>query len=208
MKEHKVHITRLLENVCRQDDQKSFEELFKLLYQRLINFCMHYVKEKESAEEIVLDIFTKMWLKRKDLMTIRNIETYLFVAVKNQSLNHIKQFSHFQVVYLAENGIHQLSNGENPATKLEQKELFAQMDLAIKSLPPQCRTIFHLVKEQKLKYKEVSKILNLSPRTVETQLVRAMKKLDAIIFPHLTSYRKRSIKNGNKILSIIKSIFF
>jgi RNA polymerase sigma-70 factor (ECF subfamily) len=111
-------------------------------------------------------------------------------------------------VYLAENGIHQLSNGENPATKLEQKELFAQMDLAIKSLPPQCRTIFHLVKEQKLKYKEVSKILNLSPRTVETQLVRAMKKLDAIIFPHLTSYRKRSIKNGNKILSIIKSIFF
>lgn len=189
------------------DDQKSFEELFKLLYQRLLFFCIHYVKEKESAEEIVLDIFSKMWQKRKDLLAIRNVETYLFVAVKNHSLNHIKQFSRFQVVYLEESGMSHLSNGDNPEHELVQKELFAKMELAIKALPPQCRTIFHLIKEQKLKYKQVAKILNLSPRTVETQLVRALKKLDATISPHLSSNPKRT-KSDNKVLTIIKSILF
>lgn len=168
---------------------------------------MHYVKQKEPAEEIVLDIFTKLWLKRKDLLPIRNVETYLFIAVRNQSLNHIKQYAGFQVVYLEEGVIYSLSEADNPVKQLEQKELIAKMNLAVKSLPPQCRTIFHLIKEEKLKYREVAKILNLSPRTVETQLVRAIKKLDAAIYPYLTFHRKSSAKT-NKVVSIIKSIFF
>ncbi len=79
------------------------------------------------------------------------------------------------------------------------------MNQAVDSLPRQCKIIFNLIKEEGLKYKEVAEILNLSSRTVETQLVRAMKKLDKILAPYLSSSQKHS-QSKVKILPVIKSI--
>jgi len=207
LKEGKTHITQLLQNICQSEDQKSFEELFKLFYERLLNFCLHYIKSKESAEEIVSDVFVKLWVKRKDLSHIQNLETYLFIAVKNHSLNHIKQFSNYRIAYLEDAGIHKLINTRDPQKELERKELIFKMDQAVNSLPPQCKIIFNLIKEEGLKYKEVAEILNISSRTVETQLVRAIKKLDKILAPYLDSYQTRS-KSKIEILPVIKSILF
>jgi RNA polymerase sigma-70 factor (ECF subfamily) len=85
LKESKTHIARLLENICLKDDQKSFEEVFKLFYERLLNFCIRYIKDRESSEEIVSDVLFRIWLKRSELSHVQNLETYLFIAVKNQS---------------------------------------------------------------------------------------------------------------------------
>jgi RNA polymerase sigma-70 factor (ECF subfamily) len=206
LKEEKIHIATLLKNVFQNEDQHSFEKLFKIFYQRLLNFCMYYIKHKESAEEIVSDIFVNLWMKRKELGHIRNLETYLFISVKNHSLNHIKQFSNYRVTYLEDGGIHALVNTSDPEKELEMRELIFKMDEAINSLPPQCKIIFNLIKEEGLKYKEVAEILSLSPRTVETQLVRAMKKLDKILTPYLSS--QRHSKDKIKVLPLMKSILF
>lgn len=208
MKEDKTHIATLLKNVFEEEDQHSFEKLFKIFYQRLLNFCMYYIKHKESAEEIVSDIFVNLWIKRKELGHIRNLETYLFIAVKNHSLNHIKQFSNYRVTYLEDDGIHALVNTNDPEKELEMRELTFKMNEAVNSLPPQCKIIFNLIKEEGLKYKQVAEILNLSPRTVETQLVRAMKKLDKIITPYLSSSHRTPSKAKAKVLPLIKSILF
>lgn len=207
MTEAKSHIAQLLENICVDDDRKSFEELFRLMYERLLNFCINYVKDKESAEEIISDIFLNIWMKRKNLFHVQNLETYLFIAVKNRSLNHLKRFSNYRVVYLEDLGSHELINANDPEKELEKKEIFFKMDQAIDSLPQQCKIIFKLIKEEGLKYKEVAEILGLSPRTVETQLVRAVKKLDAVIMPYLNSGRKNP-KNKLKVFPLIKSIVF
>ena len=207
MTEPKSHIAQLLESICVDDDRRSFDHLFKLMYERMLNFCVNYVKDKESAEEIVSDVFLKIWMKRKDICHVQNLETYLFIAVKNHSLNHLKRFSNSRVVYLEDMGSYEIINANNPEKELEEKEIFFKMDQAIESLPQQCKIIFKLVKEEGLKYKEVAEILGLSPRTVETQLVRAVKKLDAIITPYLTSARKNP-KNRLKIFPLIKSILF
>ena len=206
VKEEKIYIATLLKNVFHDEDQHSFEKLFKIFYQRLLNFCMYYIKHKESAEEIVSDIFVNLWMKRKELNHIRNLETYLFISVKNHSLNHIKQFSNYRVTYLEDGGVHVLVNTSDPEKELEMRELIFKMDEAINSLPPQCKIIFNLIKEEGLKYKEVAEILSLSPRTVETQLVRAMKKLDKILTPYLSS--QRHPKDTIKVVSLIKSILF
>ena len=203
----KIHITQLLKNICQSDDQKSFEEFYKLFYERLLNFCMHYIKHKESAEELVSDVFVQLWMKRKDLSHIQNMETYLFIAVKNRSLNHLRQFSKYRVIYLEDTGIYQLVNTHNPEKELEKKEFLFKMDEVVNSLPFQCKIIFNLIKEEGLKYKEVAEILNLSPRTVETQLVRAMKKLDKVISSYLGSCPKHP-KTKVKILPVIRSILF
>lgn len=208
LKEERIHIAQLLRNIFQDEDQQSFEKLFKIFYQRLLNFCMHYIKHKESAEEIVSDVFVNLWIKRKNLSHIRNLETYLFISVKNHSLNHIKQFSSYRLTYLEDVGNHEFINTHDPEKELEKRELIFKMDQAINSLPPQCKVVFNLIKEEGLKYKEVAEILNLSPRTVETQLVRAMKKLDTILMPYLNFSHQRHPKTGIKIVPVIKSILF
>lgn len=207
MKESETHIAELLKSICEGDDQKSFKEISKLFYERLLNFCIHYIKDREAAEEIVSNVFLKLWEKRKDLSSIQNPETYFFIAVKNQSLNHLKQFSKYRVVYLEETGFQELLNTDDPGKELERRELIFKMNQAIETLPGQCKIIFSLVKEEGLKYKEVAQILDISPRTVETQLVRAMQKLDRILTPFIGSH-KALPKSRTKAITVIKSILF
>jgi len=207
LKESKIHIAQLLENVCLRDDQKSFEKLFEMFYERLLNFCIHYIKDRESAEEIVSDVFFRIWVKRTELSHVQNPETYLFIAVKNQSLNHIKHFSNYRVVYLEESGVHQFLNTHDPEKELERRELLFKMSQAIETLSQQCKVVFSLIKEEGLKYKEVAEILDISPRTVETQLVRAMQKLDKILSPYVHSDKGRT-GSKTKVINVIKSFIF
>ena len=207
LEKNKTHIAKILENICQKDDQKSFEELFKLFHERLLGFCIHYIKDREAAEEIVSNVFLRIWIKRKELSHVQNLETYLFIAVKNQSINYTKQFSNYRIVYLEETGSHQLLNTNDPGKELEKRELIFKMNEAIETLPKQCKIIFTLIKEDGLKYKEVAQILDISPRTVETQLVRALQKLDKIISPYIHT-QKTSPKSKTKSIQVIKSILF
>jgi RNA polymerase sigma-70 factor (ECF subfamily) len=144
-------------------------------------------------------------MKRKE-WKIDNLGTYLFIAVKNMSLNHIKQYSNYRLVYMEDAGVHEIVNSHDPGKELERRELIFKMNQAIETLPLQCKIIFKLVKEEGLKYKQVAEILDISPRTVETQLVRAIKKLDAILLPYLDS-NKVSKRNKNKPFKAIKTLF-
>jgi RNA polymerase sigma-70 factor (ECF subfamily) len=146
---------------------------------------MMYVHQKEVAEEIVSDVFVKCWVSRKHLVDVRNIDTYLFVAVKNQSLNHLKKYSHIHLVQVEDTNELRLVKTFNPQEALEKKELLFKMERSIEELPQQCRIIFRLIKEEGIKYKEVAEILNISPRTVQTQLFRAMKKLSGVMSDYL-----------------------
>ena len=201
MQKNKEHIARLLERICAADDEKAFEEIFQVFYERLLNFCIVYVKDKAYAEEIVSNVLLKLWMKRKE-SEIRNLETYLFISVKNSSLNHLKQYSNLRLVYLEDSGVHDIVNPHDPGKELERRELIFKMNEAIETLPLQCKIIFKLVKEEGLKYKQVAEILEISPRTVETQLVRAMKKLDHILTPYIDSKRSQTKTKNSAFKSL------
>jgi RNA polymerase sigma-70 factor (ECF subfamily) len=184
LKERKIDILHLWERITVHDDDKAFESFFYLMNMPLIKFCMMYIHQKEWAEEIVSDVFAKCWINRKKLTDIRDPDTYLFVAIKNQSLNHLKKYSHLHLVQIEDTSEIKLTRIYNPQEQLEKKELLFKMDQAIEALPQQCRIIFRLIKEDGLSYKEVARILDISPRTVQTQLFRAMKKLSAVLSEH------------------------
>jgi len=186
LRDRKVDTLKLWKLICNNDDENAFELFFHILNNSLIKFCVLYVHQREIAEEIVSDVFVKCWLNRKNLIEIQNPETYLFVAVKNQSLNHIKKYSTIHLVQIEETNSVEFVNTYNPQKEIENKELIFRMDQAIAGLPQQCRIVFRLIKEDGMKYKEVAEILNISPRTVQTQLFRAIKKLSVI----LTQYNK------------------
>lgn len=178
------------------DDDKAFESLFYSLNTPLIKFSMMYIHQKEVAEEIVSDVFVKCWVNRKSLCEVRNIDTYLFVAVKNQSLNHLKKYSHIHLVQVEDTNELRFVKPFTPQEALEKKELLFKMEQSIEELPQQCRIIFRLIKEEGIKYKEVAEILNISPRTVQTQLFRAMKKLSIVLSDYLNPIPTTSNQPG------------
>jgi RNA polymerase sigma-70 factor (ECF subfamily) len=204
----------LWKKMCLEDDLKAFEVLFHLLNTRLIKFCIFYIRQKEAAEEIVSDVFVKCWENRNNLSLIDNPETYLFVAVKNQSFNYLKKFSNIHLVQIEESDELEFVNTFDPENELERKELHFLMEQAIASLPQQACIIFRLIKEDGMKYKEVAEILNISPRTVQTQLFRAMKKL-SLLLSHHHQFSKLSPKPsgalpvlGLTLIFIFGNIFF
>lgn len=182
---------KTLQNDIAHGDQQAFTSLFRLLYPGLSNFALQYVHSKEIAEEITNDVFIKLWNRREYLTEIDNLSTYLFVSVKNHALNHLKKYSHLHVAVENADGESSLVNRNDPEQQLEWKEISFRLSQAIDSLPDQCRTVFKLIKEDGFRYKEVAEILGISPRTVETQLFRAIKKLQSLVKP-------MAVKSGKK----------
>lgn len=199
------NIQELWSKVVDQNSPKAFELLFYALNPRLVKFCAFYVHQKEVAEEIVSDVFVKVWTQRSGLSHVKKAETYLFIAVKNQALNYVKRFSSVHLVAIDEHSM-QLVDTWQPDKEMENRELMFKLDQAIESLPQQCRIIFRLIKDEGMKYREVAEILGISQRTVQTQLFRAMKKLNLVMEPYLNSESKLSSLNVS--LAVIVSFFF
>jgi RNA polymerase sigma-70 factor (family 1) len=170
-------ITELQTRIARNEDHLAYKELFTSLYNPLFHFAFSFVKTKQPAEEIVSDVFIKIWEKRRVLDKIKNLKVYLYIATRNTSLNYLEKqkkiitddidkFSdQFKSVYF------------NPEQLMITADMVALIHHAIESLPSRCKTIFKLVKEDDLKYKEVADILNISERTVENQLAIALRKI-------------------------------
>ncbi len=184
-------------------NQQAFASLFRLFYSRLHSFSMQYVHVKEVAEEITNDVFIKLWNRREEITTINNLSTYLFVAVKNYSLNYLKQYSHLHIAVEDTDGAAALINRNDPEQELEWKEISFQLNQAIDNLPDQCRAIFKLIKEDGFRYKEVAEILGISPRTVETQLFRALKKLQSIAALYVQNPGRKQRKLPPSLLSLL-----
>lgn len=211
---NKPDTSGLWKQICFNDDLKAFELLFHTLNNKLIKFCILYIHQKEAAEEIVSDLFVKCWENRKSLTEIINPETYLFVAVKNQSLNYLKKYSNIHLVQIESSDKVEFINTYDPEKELERKELHFLLDQAISTLPQQACIVFKLIKEDGMRYKEVAEIMNISPRTVQTQLFRAIKKLSIILADHQLSSRSINSPSassplmGFTLLFLMIKIFF
>jgi RNA polymerase sigma-70 factor (family 1) len=201
-------IVRNLQQRLETGEQRAFEELYRLFFPRLFKFAMMHVHRKELSEEIVNDVMVKIWNRREHVMEIENFETYLFVAVRNLSLNYLSKFSHVHVTASEATGLSELINLNTPGKDLEWKEIAHKLSIAIDQMPAQCKTVFKLIKEDGFRYKQVAEILGISSRTVETQLFRAIKKLSAVVNEYVDKPPVRKPAAGkDKLISIIV-IFF
>lgn len=201
MKAAKPDLIVLWNKICLESDINAFEQLYRFLYSRLIRFSVYYVGDKQAAEDLVTEVFVKCWENRTSGTSILNPESYLFIAVKNQSLKYLKKNSSVTFIDLVDVDEDVSVTAQTPQYILERKELHKQLNLAIESLAPQAREVFRLIKEGGMKYKEVAEMLNISPRTVQTQLFRAIAKLRLILKPlgEMDSGENRS----RKIISLL-----
>ena len=173
-----TEIDCLVDKIIHEDDQGAYKELFKLYYQRLFQFAYGITRSKESAEEIVSDVFLKIWMKRKSLGDIRNKHLYLYVSTKNQSINYLIKNKKGNTFSLDECLVEFQSIYFDPEQLLITAEILRRIQASINQLTKQCRLIFKLVKEDGLRYKEVAELLDLSVKTVENQMAVALRKLE------------------------------
>ncbi|MGN6494297.1 MAG: RNA polymerase sigma-70 factor [Agriterribacter sp.] len=171
----------LQKRVALFDDQLAFQQLFRIYYTGLFQFSASMVKVKEIAEEIVEDVFVKVWDNRRDLEKIDNLRIYLYVAVKNQSLNFINRQGSKTLVELNDLDVVCRELVPSPEDLMVASEMLQAVNKAIHELPPKCRIVYKLVKEDGLQYKEVAEILSISPRTVENHIALAIKKIAAAL---------------------------
>lgn len=163
--------------IARSDDQTAYKELFTSLYSSLLLFAKSIVKTKEAAEEIVSDVFIRIWERRRELEKIENLKVYLYVSTRNTALNYLNLHKRDITNPLDEFHTEFTSIYFDPEQLLITADMLALIKRAIDQLPPKCRIIFKLVKEDGLRYREVAEILGISVKTVENQLAIALQKI-------------------------------
>ncbi len=169
--------------IALSEDMKAYKELYLLMFDSLFHFSYSFVKSKQVAEELVSDVFIKLWQIRTQLNTVDSLKLYLFGITKNFSLSYLARASknlsiQLDEINLDEINIESVIEFKNPEDLCISKETIKDVMQAIQNLPPQCQIIFSLVKVEGLKYKEVAKLLNISVFTVRNQVAIATKKIE------------------------------
>lgn len=170
-------LTLLVRKIALEDDGEAYKELFLSYYTRLSRFAYSICGNKESSEEIVSDVFMKIWSNRKSLLAIQNFHLYLYIATRNHSLNYLKKANRQIFFSLDEAVVEMESLYVNPEKLMLTAEMLKRIEAAVNGLPNRCRLIFRLVREDGLQYKEVAELLHLSVKTVENQMTIALSKI-------------------------------
>lgn len=157
-------------------DESAFEKLFTIFYKSLCSYAFGMIKDRDQAEEIVQDILFKIWQSRSDLKLDLTIRAYLYRSVYNRCLNyfrHEKVKQEYQSYNIALNQ----NSYESASSRLTYNELSAKINEGIDTLPPACRKVFRLSRMEGLSYKEIAGILEISVKTVENQMGKALKMM-------------------------------
>ena len=173
-------IQQLLHQIALTADQQAFRQLFRHFAPPLSQFARSFIKDREAAEEIVEDVFVAIWRKREQLTEIAGIRVYLYVTTRNLCINYLNR-SKRVFTDLDQLDVTCASLVPTPEDVMLAAEMNRAINAAVQELPPKCRIIYKLVKEDGLKYKEVAEILGISDRTVETHIGTALKKIAAAI---------------------------
>ena len=177
-----LHTIRELQyRIGMYEDLKAYETLYNAMFDPLHRLSFSIVKSNEAAEEIVSDVFIKLWMMRARLSEIDNLKVYLFTIAKNFSINFVYRNYKNISARIDEIDIEPVISFGNPEEIFISAETVEKIKAAIRQLPPQCRLIFQLVKEEEMAYKEVAGILDLSVLTVRNQLVIALKKIATLL---------------------------
>lgn len=157
-------------------DKSTFEQLFRTLFPSLMHFARKYVSDSDTATEITHDVFFNLWEKREKIDTSTSLKSYLYTSVYNRCMNYIrdqKKFNRDEQVF------DRLEQEEHITLHdhLEVQELEAKILESMNSLPSRCREIFILNRFEGNKYAEIAEKMNISVKTVETQMSKALRIL-------------------------------
>ena len=162
-------VRKLLRQMKEQDSQTAFRDFYDMTYDRLFRIAYYYVKQEEWSQEIVLDVFLRLWKQRDTLLDVRNIEDYCFILVKNASLNYLEKESKYTTVH------------SSCLPEPQEQSCSPLYVKALDRLPERCREVFIRIREEHQSYAQVAEELGISTKTVDAQLQKAVSRLKEMI---------------------------
>jgi RNA polymerase sigma-70 factor (family 1) len=158
-------------------DEAAFTQIFHLYNRRIFPFVLRMIKSDFLAEEIVQDVFTKLWTKRSYLAEVNSPQSYIFTMATNRTLDQLKKISNES--RLIKELVIAMQNLRNNETEewLDAKESAHLINDAVDNLPPQRKIIYKLSRNEGKSYKEIAEQLNISPSTVKNQLIEAVRSI-------------------------------
>ncbi|TLV03770.1 RNA polymerase sigma-70 factor [Dyadobacter luticola] len=171
--------------VLSRDRESEFEKVFKTHFKGLHAYACTILRDDIMAEEMVQNVFCRLWEKTDHIEIRESVSGYLYRSVYHESLNYIK---HLKVRDAYQNyAVHQMEHSNNTSHNLELSELEDRLDIALKELPEKCRTIFQMSRFEELKYQEIADRLQLPVKTVENQMGKALRLLRLKLVDFLTA---------------------
>jgi len=158
------------------ENEAVFEQLFKKHFRELHAYSFSLLKDWDVAEEIVQSLFLKLWEKNEWSHIQTSIKSYLYKSVYHESLNYIRR-QKVQLKYQTSTAYAMKNDTDDAAGKLKMSELEHHLNNALGKLPEKCRAIFQLSRFQELKYQEIANQLDISIKTVETHMGKALRIL-------------------------------
>jgi RNA polymerase sigma-70 factor, ECF subfamily len=169
----------------KSGNEKIFQEIFNAYYEPLCRFSLNRIESKEDAEEIVQDVFVKLWIKREELMIQQSLKSYLYRMVQNRIIN---QSDHHKIRKIHQQYV--LSNqpeyfaSENDFHEEELNSLAAR---AVASMPEKRRQVYELSRKKGLKYSEIAEKMGISIKTVEVHLSKALDHMRVYLKDYLVA---------------------
>lgn len=161
-------------------DKQIFEEVYRDYYIPLCYYCLRYVETLEDSEEIVQDLFVKIWEKRTEIEINTSLKAYLYRSVQNYALNFLSK-KKSQNRYLMIHSRQISDDFGNERNELLEEELRVLLKRAILQLPEKRRRIFELSRFEGMKYSRIAEKLSISVKTVESQMTKALKYLRIVL---------------------------
>lgn len=177
--------TEPLAELLAKRDETAFEQVFKTHFKSLHAYAFTILKDEMAAEEMVQQVFFKLWERTATLSISGSVAAYLYRAVHNESLNYIK-YQKVRADHRLQVAYSMRAQAESASGKVLTTEMEKKLRDALNELPEQCRTIFQLSRFEELKYREIADQLDISVKTVENQMGKALKLLRAKLIDFLT----------------------
>jgi RNA polymerase sigma-70 factor (ECF subfamily) len=168
-------------NMVEMLDQDSFEKLFRSFFPPLMVFAKKILVDEDDAREVVQQVFISVWEKRQEIDLSTSLKTYLFTSVHNRSLNVIRDRKKFSSADVPD-----LTGEWDVSSVIESMELEERIMEVVSSLPEKCREVFKLNRFDGLKYSEIAEHLNISVKTVENQMSKALRILREKLSKYMT----------------------
>ena len=173
-------------DLIRKGDQSAFRELFDRFYQLLLAVAINLLGDLNQAKDVVQEVFINIWNKRESINIHSAVEPFLKRSVINRSLNRIKARKHT----VPEDTLASTPYQDRGHQKLEAQDLENIIQSALNSLPERCRTIFILKRIEGMTLKEIAQQLDISTKTVENQITKALKVLKEAVQPYLENEKE------------------
>jgi RNA polymerase sigma-70 factor, ECF subfamily len=175
---------RALLDSLRAGHEDAFDTIFRTHYPPLVRFAESILGDRPSAEETAQDVMLELWRRRESLDVETSLQAYLFRAARNRALNSIR---HDNVMRRKESAIAALTTPAQPSDRATlEREIDTAVRHAIETLPPRCREVFRLSREAGLTYAEIAGTLDISVKTVEAQMGKALRVLRDHLAPWIS----------------------